>query len=335
MNWIKVPWIYLLSLLSILFFLPKLKNKIQYSEEFYGIAENQIRSYSRPNEVTIQSIRVRLGQSVSAGDTLMVFQPKSLYYKKEDLASQSRLVAIDRLSDQFQIRQQLDQARIKTKLIHEEYRIKKDRLIRQKNISDSLAGLVLGKAVNNSRFDSELKTLDEMEDIEIRGNESQILSLEKALAQAPDPSKEKQSNIHSEASRLEEQEKELVLIADTEGMIGQLDVQNGDPVPAYQSLIKIYSVHPNLVTSYIGEGYLGKVTLMDSVLIQSISESGYQLKGRILNLGSRIAALPDRLKKIPELKAWGREVQIEIPGDNRLIQGEKVKVIFLSKGISH
>ncbi|MDZ4706942.1 MAG: HlyD family secretion protein [Saprospiraceae bacterium] len=327
----KIPWIYLLALLTFIFFLPKVKNKLQYSEEFYGIAENQIRSYSRPNDVTVQNIRVRLGQSVLAGDTLMIFQPKSLFYKKEDLASQSRLIDIDRQSDQFQLRQQLDQALSKKVLIPEEYRIKTDRLWRQKKITDSLASLVLNAPVNNSRFDSEIKTLDEMKEIDIKNNENLIMALERAMSQSPDPSREKQSSIHAEVSRLEEQQKELVLLADTEGMIGQLEVQNGDPVPAYQSLIKIYSAHPNLVTAYINEGYLGKVTFKDSVLVQSISETGYQLKGSILNLGSRIAVVPDRLKKIPELKAWGREVQIEIPADNRLIQGEKVKVIFLPK----
>lgn len=335
MDWNKVPWIYILALLTFVFFLPKVKNKLQHSEEFYGIAENQIRSYSRPNEVIIQSIRVRLGQSVATGDTLMVFQPKSLFYKKEDLASQSRLVDIDRQSDQFRIRQQLDQALLKKNLIPEEYQVKTDRLVRQKKMADSIASLVLSAPVNNSRFDSEIQALDEMKKIDIKNNEIEIQALERALSLSPDPSREKQSSIHAEVNRLTEQEKELVLVADTEGMIGQLDVQNGDPVPAYQSLIKIYSIHPNLVTSYIGEGYLGKVTLMDSVLIQSISETGYQLKGSILNLGSRIAAVPDRLKKIPELRAWGREVQIEIPEDNRLIQGEKVKVIFLPKEITH
>jgi len=327
----KIPWIYLLALSTFLFFLPEVKNRLQYSEEFYGIAENQIRSYSRPNEVTVQSIRVRLGQAVLAGDTLMVFQPKSLFYKKEDLASQTRLIVIDRQSDQFQLRQQLDQALSKKAFISEEYRIKTDRLWRQKKIADSLANLVFDTPVNNSRFDSEIKALDEMKEIDIKNNENLILALEHAMSQSPDASREKQSSIQAEVARLEEQQKELVLIADTEGMIGQLDIQTGDPVPAYQSLIKIYSVHPNLVTAYISEGYLGKVTFKDSVLIQSISETGYQLKGSILNLGSRIAAVPDRLKKIPELRAWGREVQIEIPADNRLIQGEKVKVIFLAK----
>lgn len=331
----KIPWIYILAILSLLIFLPRLKNKLQDSDEFYGIAENQIRSYSRSNDVVIQRIKVKLGQAVLAGDTLMIFQPKSLYYKKQDLASQSRMIDLDRQANQFDIRQQLEQARLRRNSMVEEYRIKTEKLIRQKKISDSLTRIILSAEGTDSRWDAELKTLEELREIEMKNHDHHIQALEIELASAPDPTKEKQSTILSEVIRLEDQEKDLVLLSDTEGMIGQLDVRNGDPVAAYQSLIKIYSTHPNLVTSYIGETYLGKVSLTDSVLIQSMNETGYQLHGKILNLGSRIAPLPDRLKKIPELKAWGREVQIEIPNDNRLIQGEKVKVVFLSKSKDH
>ena len=56
----------------------------------------------------------------------------------------------------------------------------------------------------------------------------------------------------------------------------------------------------------------------------------YILKGIVVNLGTRITALPERLKKIPELRAWGREVQINIQQDNLFLQGEKVRVQLLN-----
>jgi len=328
---LKTTWIYLLAALTFVILLPKLKHKLQNSEEFYGIAENQIRTYSRANDVIIQSIKVRLGQSVTAGDTLMIFHPKSLFYKKEDLASQARLLDINRQAGRFEIGQSLLQAQQQKNLIQEGYKSKKAKLMNQKKMTDSLSRLVTSIPIANTKIDLELQTLDELMAIELMDLDIRSRSLEQELSKAPDPTQEKQFNIHTEVNRITEQERDLVLVADTDGMIGQLDFQIGDPVAAYQSLIKIYSIHPTLVTSYIGEGYLGKVTLMDSVSIQSISETNYQLKGKILNLGSRITALPDRLKKNPELKAWGREVQIEIPANNRLIQGEKVKIIFQSK----
>lgn len=331
MNLQKIPWVYILAALCMVWFLPQLKKKIQSAEEFYGIAENQVRSYSKPYDVMIQHINVKLGQSVSIGDTLMIFHPRNLSYKKEDLAAQSRLLDLSRKSAEFEISQELTQVRQQKNLVLENYKIKRDKLVSQKRLMDSLSRLFTSVKTDDHRLVLELKTLDEEMAVELMDLDQRIKRLESSRTQAPAPYLEKKTGILLELDRLAAQQEDLVLIADTDGMIGQLDFREGDPVEAYQSLIRIYSTHPNLVTSYIGEGYLGSVQLMDSVFVQSMSDESFQLKGKILNLGSRITALPDRLKKIPELKAWGREVQIEIPQDNNLIQGEKVKVIYQIK----
>ena len=331
MNLQKIPWVYILAALCMVWFLPQLKKKIQTGEEFYGIAENQVRSYSKPYDVMIQHIRVKLGQPVTEGDTLMIFHPRILAYKKEDLAAQSRLLDVSRKSEEFEISQELTLVRQQKNLVLENFKIKREKLISQKKLMDSLSGLFTAVKTDDHRLGLELKTLDEEMAVELKELDQRINRLELSRIQAPAPYLEKKSGILLEMNRLGAQQQDLVLVADTDGMIGQLDFREGDPVEAYQSLIRIYSTHPNLVTSYIGEGYLGSVQLEDSVFIQSMSEESFQLKGKILNLGSRITALPDRLKKIPELKAWGREVQIEIPQDNNLIQGEKVKVIYQIK----
>ena len=95
------------------------------------------------------------------------------------------------------------------------------------------------------------------------------------MALTPDPIHEKLNTISNEISRINEQEKELVLIADMNGVVGQLDYQTGDAINAFQSIVKLYSLHPTLVTSYISEQYLGKVTYSDTVIIQSISNGDY------------------------------------------------------------
>jgi multidrug resistance efflux pump len=324
----KIPWIYILALVTLIWILPKIKQKVEQSEEFYGIAENQIRNYSRSNDVIIESIRVRLGQNVKKGDTLMTFQAKNLYFKKEDLLSSSRLVNINKKADQFQIRQNILKWEEQKKIISSTYQVKKNKLLAQKRLSDSLAALVIQRPANDTKYELELNALNELMEVELQDADHKIMELQATLTSLPDATPEKQTNILTEINRIQEQEKELILIADMDGLIGQLDVQKGDPVASYQSLVKIYSSHPNLVTSYISENYIGTVSPTDSVSIESISTPGYKLHGNILNLGARVTALPDRLKKIPEIKAWGREVQIEIPQDNKLIQGEKVKVLF-------
>ena len=43
-----------------------------------------------------------------------------------------------------------------------------------------------------------------------------------------------------------------------------------------------------------------------------------------MGMGSRIIEIPDRLRKNPTFKTYGREIQVEIPSDNQFLQKEKV-----------
>ena len=61
-----------------------------------------------------------------------------------------------------------------------------------------------------------------------------------------------------------------------------------------------------------------------SISIFSSSRPDIQNKGVVKTLGSRIVEIPPRLRKIKELKTFGREIIIEIPSDNPFLQKEKV-----------
>ncbi|MBK9015177.1 MAG: hypothetical protein IPM82_14525 [Saprospiraceae bacterium] len=115
------------------------------------------------------------------------------------------------------------------------------------------------------------------------------------------------------------------------GIVGQLDFLPGEKLTAYTVIMKIYGTHPDVVTTYIGDGRLAEIKLSDTLTVSSINQPEYQVSGVVLGLGTRIKELPERLRRIPELKAWGREVQLQIPLDNTFLQGEKVKVTMMRK----
>ncbi len=326
MKWRNINWVYVLSIGTIIFVLPKIKSKLQNFDECFGIAENQIRTYSRPEDVLVKEIKVRLGQAVERGDTLMIFHPQNLFYKKEDFSSQSRLLDINKQVDLLQIQQSIQRLEQQKEITQGNYEIKVQTLNDQKRLADSLALLVTNQPVSSQKYDLQKTAWEATLRLDLREIDLQIAQLKNELKTAPATHIEKQSNLSAEISRLQSKEKELVLISDMDGIVGVLDAQPGDPIAAYQSLVKLYSTHPNLVTTYISENYIGAIDIRDTVIVQSLS--GYRITGKVLNLGVRVTALPDRLKKIPEIKSWGREVQIEIPLENQLIQGEKVNVIF-------
>jgi hypothetical protein len=49
----------------------------------------------------------------------------------------------------------------------------------------------------------------------------------------------------------------------------------------------------------------------------------------VIGMGHRIVEIPERLRKIPEIKTYGREVLIQIPSDNKFLQKEKVVLTFI------
>ncbi len=75
---------------------------------------------------------------------------------------------------------------------------------------------------------------------------------------------------------------------------------------------------------YIHEELILKININDSIDIFSSSRPDIQNKGIVKTLGSRIVEIPPRLRKIKELKTFGREIIIEIPPDNPFLQKEKV-----------
>ncbi|MBK9015176.1 MAG: efflux RND transporter periplasmic adaptor subunit [Saprospiraceae bacterium] len=66
----RFNFIYLVFLVGIIFFIPITKKLVSHPEEFYGIAENQIRSINLQYPVEIKEINVALGQKVDSGQLL-------------------------------------------------------------------------------------------------------------------------------------------------------------------------------------------------------------------------------------------------------------------------
>ena len=89
-------------------------------------------------------------------------------------------------------------------------------------------------------------------------------------------------------------------------------------------MIDFYEQNPNVVVGFVHESLTPQIREGDSLLVISSLHPEHRLSGRITGLGHRIVEIPERLRKIPELKTYGREVMIEIPTENSFLQKEKV-----------
>ena len=85
-----------------------------------------------------------------------------------------------------------------------------------------------------------------------------------------------------------------------------------------------------MVVGYVHESLVLQVSVGDSLDIVSSLHIEEKCRGKVIGLGHRIVEIPERLRKIPELKTYGREVLIQIPASNHFLQSETVILNLLN-----
>jgi len=96
--------------------------------------------------------------------------------------------------------------------------------------------------------------------------------------------------------------------------------------------LSFYEPHSGVIKGYVHEDLTLQVQLGDQFKATSLKDERMSYPGKVIGLGSRIVEIPTRLRKIPEVKNYGREVLVEISKDNRFLQKEKVSLRFISSG---
>lgn len=112
--------------------------------------------------------------------------------------------------------------------------------------------------------------------------------------------------------------------ATEDGVIENIYVRKGEEVEAFTPLVSVDAIHPATVVAYqIGEK--SNLQVGASVQVTSYGRRDVIVKGKVVGFGA-VVQLPEILQKATAVKAFGREVFIDIEGDNDLATGEKVLV---------
>ena len=329
----RFNFLYLVFLVGIVFFIPMTKKLVSSPDEFYGIAENQIRAINLQYPVEIKEIKVALGEKLDSGQLLARLYRTDLPIKINDINYEIRELQVKRYMDIEQLQANATQLEAKRAALLVTYDQKIAQLETERSaqvkVLSSIKTIDLESSKNSGIPDIHLQRIESLKkeksleikqlDVDLTQTKAQI-----ELAQAPVDLRIKK--LEGELELIKKQEAELELFAPQPGIVGQLDFMAGEKIEAYTVIMRIYGMHSNVVTTYIGDGRLAAIKLGDTLMVSSINQPEYQVPGVVQGLGTRIKELPERLRRIPDLKAWGREVQLQIPLSNSFLQGEKVKV---------
>ena len=327
----KFNLIYFVAIMICILLLYSLFFKADNSVTFYGFAENKETEISMDNAIEVEEIFVTVGQKVEKGDSLLNVVSATLplkisdtEYKIEELETKYNLwkSGLDWKISQYRIELNENTGKIQSQIDQLNAELENN-----KKLSKTIKSIDSDPNTNYEIVNPTLIKLEALNEAlkHTKGIiNTQINNLKSERFADNNPLLSEIRALEVQLTHYQERKKEEVIIAPTNGLIGNVHCKEGEKISSFGALISFYEESPTLVLGYIHEELILKIKINDSIGIFSSSRPDIQNKGIVKTLGSRIVEIPPRLRKIKELKTFGREIIIEIPPENPFLQKEKV-----------
>ena len=327
----KFNLIYFVAIMICILLLYSLFFKADNSVTFYGFAENKETEISMDNAIEVEEIFVTVGQKVEKGDSLLNVVSATLplkisdtEYKIEELETKYNLwkSGLDWKISQYRIELNENTGKIQSQIDQLNAELENN-----KKLSKTIKSIDSDPNTNYEIVNPTLIKLEALNEAlkHTKGIiNTQLNNLKSERFADNNPLLSEIRALEVQLTHYQERKKEEVIIAPTNGLIGNVHCKEGEKISSFGALISFYEESPTLVLGYIHEELILKIKINDSIGIFSSSRPDIQNKGIVKTLGSRIVEIPPRLRKIKELKTFGREIIIEIPPDNPFLQKEKV-----------
>jgi multidrug resistance efflux pump len=291
-----------------------------------GVTNSRVYKINSEKSALVKTIPVVPGQEIKEGELLVELTSSELEMSLEKLMHK---IAVLR-SDQ---REKAKLADSKIALIRAESGIKVEEL--NTDITESETDLSLNRQIvksHNIKWDS---TTEQPVSQKIKALKKQRSKQEEASAiRIQDILQENQTEqsllnnqitlLQRELDLLYEEKKKLSKYASSAGVVESVYVKQGEQVESFTPLLSLNSVHPTTVVGYL-VGKKESLPVGSDVMVRSYEKPRHETPGKIIGYGS-VVELPEILQKSTAVKAFGREVFIEIMPDNQFAAGEKVLI---------
>lgn len=303
------------------------------SKEFYGYTDNNETQLSIDMSSFVEKIITKPGQSVKMGDTLIILSKNNidkdvrrieaeiaLESEKKDFTEAELMTSITKINAETSS---------KVSQLESEIRIEQAKLEYARSM---LSSTVETKSSNLNDHPSSIKITQLQNEIKtIKSQAETIVNKYKSLINANKSQIAATNKLMIDKNHLIESKNKLYIVAPFDGLIGGINCKEKEYVTSATTLISFYESSPTSVIGFVHENMLLDVNVGDTAFIQSVLQPELKtITGTVTGKGHRIVEIPERLRKIPELKTYGMEVYITIPSDNKLLQKEMVKILTSS-----
>ena len=302
---------------------------------FYGFAETNETEINYNHPVVVDRIRVTPGQYVTKGATLMNL---SRIATKEQLADQD--YRISELLAEEAIWQQEKQNELKILRAERQMTLEKldaelsdlrQQLAYQKSLAEGLATLETDQA-DYQPLKNKIAAVENERKLQQESYDLRIRALENKKRVGNSPYREQIARLKAELQFEEDHRiQPITVTAPSDGLIGNIHCKEAEHVSSFQTLLSFYEPHPQFVRGYVHEDLSLKVSVGDVFQVKSLKDESIAYEGVVTGLGSRIIEIPERLRKMPDVRTYGREVTIKISPDNAFLQKEKVALELVAR----
>jgi multidrug resistance efflux pump len=304
----------------------------QYGNEtfvFFGFAENKEMEIRLENSISLHAIYVTAGMRVNKDDVLLEATRIGLEEAQSDLNHEVAKIESQLLIWESDIKASIGRLQAQKNSKISEIQTQIDQMESEMNINQSLikdlesikpAKDKAGKSPNEIKVDGLKRELE----LAIKPIDAEIRKLKYELYASENPLKIQIQNLKQKLGFVHQEEENLTITAPSDGIVGSVFCKVGEQMPAFTNLITFYEENPTQVKGYVLESLILKVKMGDSIIVQSGVSSSFKCMGTVIGMGSRVVEIPERLRKNPMFKTYGREILIEIPEDNNFLQKEKV-----------
>lgn len=271
----------------------------------------------------VKKVWVKPGQQINPGDTLIELLSESIIQELEKANLKLTSIHSDQQAQNRSMRSALNLAKSEIQLevatLENDIRMAENELMLNRR-------LAAGPSKISGLSPLEIRIQDLKEQVNIRKAEltHREDEIKNRYSLQLNQFKNQEILLKTEIEMLKSQQIGLIKISDFKGVVETVYVKSGEVVEDFTDLISLLPSSPTSVVGYLSTGHLAP-EIGSPIQIVSMTATHYPIQGKVIGHGS-IVPLPEILQKATAVKAFGREIFLEIPSDNPFSTGEKVMV---------
>jgi HlyD family secretion protein len=294
-----------------------------------GIAEAKEYKISSEKSAVVKSVPVRPGQQVKSGDLLMQLASSELEIDIDRLYNKITVMKAEQIAKSKKVESEIAFIRAEEGVTDEELVSEIEQTRSEIDLNKNLTRTFAKDSSENaeaSPLDVKIRSLKAQQRKHQQATDIRIKDIQKEHELEQVQLINQIRLAERELELMKDEQKKLSKFAVADGVIESIFVKEGEQVSSYTSLLSVTPLRPTTVVAYLVGPKTKEYEIGATVSVKAYgSPSATAVAGKVIGYGS-VTELPQILQKSTAVKAFGREVFIEVSGDNEFANGQKVLI---------